>query len=363
MGLFLRNLDLYARLPPPGRSKPKCSVLIPARNEEAGIASAIHSVLRNENADLEVIVLDDGSTDHTAEIVRKLAAADARVRFETALPLPPGWCGKQHACYLLAHLARHPLLVFMDADVRLEPDALARMAAFMEHGGCALASGIPREEMKTFSERLLIPLIHFIMLGFLPIQRMRATMDPACSAGCGQLFIARRDAYHACGGHRAIRDSLHDGAKLPRVFRSAGFKTDLFDATDIANCRMFLTNPNVWRGLGRNAHEGLAAPRLIGPATLILFGGQICPLFLLVAVFLHRPATGLGLAFPLLGTAATFLPRLLAVGRFRQPLGSALLHPIGICGLLAIQWLAFFRARGRRPSVWKGRSYLQSQPA
>ncbi len=248
----------------------------------------------------------------------------------------------------------------MDADVRLAPDALARMAAFMERAGCALASGIPRQEMGTVSERLLIPLIHFVMLSFLPIRRMRATLDPACCAGCGQLFIARRERYLACDGHRAIRGSLHDGAKLPRVFRSAGFKTDLFDATDIAVCRMFLTNPAVWRGLGRNAHEGLAAPRLIGPATLLLAGGQILPAVMLLAMLLRRDATGPAWALSLLGTAAAFLPRLLAAGRFRQPVASALLHPIGICGLLVIQWLAFARSRLRRPAVWKGRSYVQT---
>jgi hypothetical protein len=360
--LFLRNLALYAPLPRAGQLRPSCSVLIPARNEETNIAFAVRSVLKNEDVNLEVIVLDDGSTDRTAAIVRNLAATDPRVRLETASPLPPGWCGKQYACHLLSRLARHPLLVFIDADVRLEPDALARMSAFMEISGAALASGIPRQEMKTFSERLLIPLIHFVMLGILPIQRMRATLDPACSAGCGQLFIARREAYQECRGHCVIRESLHDGAKLPRVFRSAGFRTDLFDATDVAVCRMFLTNSDVWRGLGRNAHEGLASPQLIGPATLLLFGGQILPLFGLTVTCLQAQASPLGLIFSLFGTATALLPRLLAVKRFRQPYCSALLHPIGICGLLAIQWFAFFRSRRRRPTVWKGRSYLETQP-
>ncbi len=360
--LFVRNLALYAPLPASGQSRPRFSVLIPARNEEANIAAAVRSVLENENADLEVIVLDDASTDRTAEIVRDLAASDARVRLETALPLPAGWCGKQHACHLLAQLARHPLLVFIDADVRLTPDALARMSVFMEQSGAALASGVPLQEMRTFSERLLIPLIHFVMLGFLPIKRMRATSDPACCAGCGQLFIAQREAYMTCGGHSVIRDTLHDGAKLPRVFRAAGFRTDLFDATDIAVCRMFLTNADVWRGLGRNAHEALGSPQLIGPATLLLFGGQILPLCLLIVACLQAPLSAWAVSFSLIGTVAAFLPRLLAVGRFRQPLGSALLHPIGIAALLAIQWFAFFRSLRHRPAVWKGRSYLQAQP-
>ena len=359
--LFLRNLALYA--PPPlanGRVRARCSVLIPARNEESTIANAVRSVLRNQGVDFEVIVLDDDSADQTAQIVRALANDDGRVHLATAPPLPAGWCGKQHACHVLAHLAQHPLLIFMDADVRLKPDALARMSAFMEQSGAALASGVPQQETRTFSERLLIPLIHFVLLGFLPINRMRASRDPVFGAGCGQLFVARREAYHSSGGHSAIRATLHDGPKLARVFRAAGFATDLFDATCIAECRMYSTNAEVWRGLARNAHEGLGSPRLIGPATLLLLGGQILPICLLLVVCLQTPVLPLAITLLILGTAAAFLPRLLAVARFRQPLGGALLHPLGICALLAIQWFGFVRSLCKRPALWKGRTYSRA---
>lgn len=355
--LFLRNLTLYTPAPRPAGVRARCSVLIPARNEEANIATALRSIIADPNPELEVIVLDDGSTDRTAAIVGEIAASDSRVRLEIAPPLPAGWCGKQHACHVLAHLARQPLLIFTDADVRMKPGAVPRIAGFMEQSGAALASGIPQQETRTISEKLLIPLIHFVMLGFLPIDRMRATRDPACGAGCGQLFVAQREAYLACGGHRVIAGSLLDGGKLPRVFRAAGFKTDLFDATDLAVCRMYSTDGDVWRGLGRFAHEGLGSPALIGPATLILFGGQILPLL----VLLQASASPLALSLALLGTVASFLPRLAAVIRFRQPLLGAILHPIGIAGLLAIQWLAFIRSLRRRPAMWKGRAYLQSE--
>jgi hypothetical protein len=356
--LFLRNLALYA--PPPltsGRVRACCSVLIPARNEETTIANAVRSVLRNQGADFEVIVLDDDSADQTAQIVRALADEDGRVHLATAPPLPAGWCGKQHACHVLADLAQHPLLIFMDADVRLKSDALTRMAAFMEQSGAALASGVPEQETRTFSEQLLIPLIHFVLLGFLPIKRMRTSRDPVFGTGCGQLFVARRQAYHSSGGHSAIRATLHDGPKLARVFRAAGFATDLFDATCIAECRMYSTNAEVWRGLARNAHEGLGSPRLIGPATLLLLGGQILPIGLLLVVCLQRPVLPLAIPLLILGTAAAFFPRLMSVARFRQPLGGALLHPLGICALLAIQWFAFVRSLCKRPALWKGRIY------
>lgn len=357
--LFVRNLALYRSPPESGdRDHKACSVLVPARNEEANIAPALHSILESTDAPLEVIVLDDGSSDRTAEIARGIAQSDRRVRVEMAPPLPEGWCGKQHACYLLSRLASHPVLIFLDADVRLKRGAVARMIAFMEQSGVALASGVPEQVTRTFPERLLVPLIHFVLLGFLPIRRMRTDRNPALGAGCGQLFVALREAYDACGGHGAIRRTLHDGLMLPRAFRSAGFPTDLFDATDIASCRMFSTGVDVWRGLGRNAREGLGSPRLIGPATLLLLGGQVLPIVALAAACLS--GSSFALAFSLIGAGAAFLPRLLAVVRFRQPLDGALLHPIGICALLAIQWFALFHSLVRRPAIWKGREYLQA---
>ena len=206
-------------------------------------------------------------------------------------PLPAGWCGKQFACSLLARAARHPLLVFLDADVRLAPDGLARMAAFLEESKADLVSGIPLQETGTLVEKLVIPLNHFVLLGFLPLARMRRNRHPAYAAGCGQFFLARSNAYEAAGGHAAIRASLHDGITLPRAFRAAGFRTDLCDLTEIATCRMYRTAGDVWRGLAKNATEGLASPGLILPATAILLGGQVLPFVLLAACGL-APSAG-----------------------------------------------------------------------
>jgi len=354
--LFLVNLRLYRPLPARTRAnRLAVSVLIPARDEERNIRATLVAVLVNRAIDVEVIVLDDGSTDATAEIVAEFARRDERVRLETAPPLPAGWNGKQHACYLLAKFARHPLLVFLDADVRLQPDGLERVAEFVDQSGADLVSGVPRQDLRTFSDHLLLPLIHFVLLGFLPLAIMRRRdSSPACSAGCGQLLVARREAYFASGGHAAFRGEMHDGLKLPRAFRIAGFRTDLFDATDLATCRMYTTNAQVWRGLSKNATEGLATPKTIGPMSIVLLGGQVLPF---VLVTLAASISPFALFVSVCAAAFVLLPRFISMRRFQQTFVSALLHPLGVLALVVIQWHAFFRQIMGKPSEWKGRQY------
>lgn len=362
--LFRANLRRYLPPPVPGPgARPAVSVLIPARNEEAAIGGALEAVLASRGVELEVLVLDDGSSDRTAEVVADFARRDPRVRLEVAPALPAGWCGKQHACAVLAERAGAELLVFVDADVRLAPDGLARAVAFLEASGAALVSGFPRQETGTWLERLLIPLMHFLLLGFLPLGRMRRLRHPAYGAGCGQLFLARRAAYRASGGHGAIRGSLHDGLKLPRAFRQEGFSTDLFDATGVASCRMYRSAAEVWRGLSKNATEGVATPSTILPFTVLLMVGQVLPPALLLVAIAAGALTGAGVVtapavgLAALATALAYAPRLAASVRFRQPLSGALLHPLAIFVFLLLQWSALARQIAGRPAGWKGRSY------
>jgi hypothetical protein len=345
-------------------------VLIPARDEERNIAACVESVLASRDIAVSVLVLDDASTDRTAEIVRELAARDARVQLVQTRELPAGWNGKQHACWLLAQASTAPLLLFLDADVRLHPEAVAACVSAQQKSGVALLSGFPRQITIGWLEKLLLPLIHFVLLAFLPMGRMRSTTKPAYAAGCGQVFLAERVAYFASGGHASIRDTRHDGLRLPQSFRQHGYATDLVDLTTFASVRMYDSTRTVWSGLAKNATEGLGAPQRIVPLTAILLLGQVLPVIawsLWAAVWVSMVVVGatyddtpwairmtllLGLA-----VTASYLPRLLAVRRFKQPLLSALLHPVGILLLLILQWYALARQVFGRPVAWRARSY------
>jgi hypothetical protein len=356
--LFCANLALYRKPDLPGSLPlPAVSVLIPARNEEAGIAAAVHSVVHSVAIDFEVVVMDDCSTDRTAQIVTELAQSDPRVRLERTTDLPAGWNGKQHACWALAHAARNPTLCFMDADVRLAPEALARMSAFMSRENAALVSGFPRQITKTWLEWLLLPLVHFVLLGYLPLARMRRTKTPSLAAGCGQFLMVDGAAYLAAGGHAAIRGTMHDGLLLPRLLRRAGYRTDLADMTELATCRMYSSAVQVWHGLAKNATEGIGAPARIVPISLLLILGQAMPAVLAVVLWLTGGASAAVVSCVAIAVFAAWLPRILAIGRFRQDWRSAVLHPFGILLLIAVQWYALAGRWTGRSVRWKERSY------
>jgi glycosyltransferase involved in cell wall biosynthesis len=353
--LILRNLSLF-RPPAEARTSargnaPSVSVLIPARNESQNIRAALESVLQSGSADLEVIVLDDHSTDDTASVVRSVGRRDARVALLLGQPLPQGVSGKSFACAQLADAARREILLFIDADVRLAPDAVDRVAAELTRSDAGMISGVPLQITRSPAEQLLVPMIHFVLLGYLPFVGMRATRMPAFGAACGQLVAVRRNAYLRVGGHRAILQSWHDGLALARVFRREGVRTDLTDVTTLASCRMYVGWRSVLLGLAKNAGEGLGSRGGIVPWSALLFVGQALPA--LALPWLESPrlilpaATAAVLAYA--GRAALAL-------RFRHaPLG-VVLHPLAVVVLIGIQWYALLLRSIGRPVQWKDRA-------
>lgn len=350
-GMAAANLRLYAPPPPPS-GRPAVSLLIPARDEESNIGAILATVLASDGVDLDVVVLDDGSSDRTGEIVRDVVARDPRARLIEGAPLPPGWVGKQHACWQLSLAARNPLLVFVDADVRLAPDGLARLGAFVEARGLGLAGAFPRQVTGSLAEAVVVPQIMTVLLGYLPLAMARkAPTDPRFAAASGQILTVTRPAYDAAGGHAAIRHTIHDGLRLARAVRAAGFPTDLCDLSDLATCRMYSDWPSVWRGFSKNAREGMATPRALPVWTLLLGGGHLLPLLLLPF------ATGAAFWLALLAAILSWGAAAAVMLRAGASWLSALLHPLGVATTLAIQWTALLSGPKRRPAVWRGRSY------
>ena len=358
VGLFFVNLSMFRRSPRivSETASPPISVLIPARNEAARIGPMLQSLLISDGVQLEICVLDDQSVDDTASLVTELSTHHANLRLISGTPVPSGWNGKQFACYQLAQAASYDELVFIDADVSLNRDALARAVSLRRETGVDLLSGFPRERVVTLGEALLIPLIHLLLLCFLPFPLMRLSKRQSAAAGCGQWFLTTKQAYAQSDGHRSIRHSLHDGIMLPRSYRAKGLVTDLFDASDIATCRMYGSLRETWLGLSKNAHEGFANMPLLLLISPVMYLAFVHPAVVIVAsAFVTVSPVHWYLA--LLALVLGYCPRVVCCIRFDQAWLGCLLNPISIALFLHIQWEAWFnRLRGRRVE-WKSRNY------
>ncbi len=334
---------------------PKLSVLIPARNEEARITPVLQSVLACTGVDFEVIVADDSSTDGTARIVTEMAKSDPRLKLVTTRALPEGWLGKNNACHFLSTKAGNPYAVFLDADVTLERDALVRIASeFARRPQLKLLSGFPRQITGSFWEQTLIPLIHTVLLGYLPFPGVKFTNSAMFATACGQLIAVQMDAYRDVGGHERIRDCIHDGVMLPRHFRAGGHRTDLMDITDISATRMYETGPQVFSGLMKNAHEGMATPIGLPVWTTLLVGGHVLPLVMAVVAWLAGASQDT-MQLAIIAAALPWVMRFLMTAIFRQSWFGAVIHPFGVAVLVGLQWVAFFRWRAGKKVSWRGR--------
>ncbi|HAC90256.1 MAG TPA: glycosyl transferase [Planctomycetaceae bacterium] len=332
------------------------SVLVPARNEALRIGPLLDSVLESQGVRCEICVLDDESQDGTAAIVQDYSQRHSNVRLLKGASIPAGWSGKQFACYQLAQQATHEEMIFLDADVHLSKNALLRAVDQRRRSEVDLLSGFPRQRVVSMGEQLLIPLIHLILLCFLPFVLMRWTRMVGAAAGCGQFFLTTKMAYERSGGHRSIKQSLHDGIMLPRAYRKSGLKTDLCDASDLATCRMYTSFEETWSGLLKNASEGFAKMPLLPVVTLLMLFAFVCPVLCLAGL-----AAGLieatWLPMVLWSCAMSYLPRILCCLKFDRAWVACLFSPISILLFLVIQWTALIRKSRGRGVQWRQRDY------
>lgn len=380
----LRNLAIYAPAPV-GAEPPEgatLAVCIPARNEEGNIEDCVRAVLASELPGLRCVVYDDESTDRTTAILQRLQGEDDRLVICPTTAKPADWNGKQWACSRMCALSfapdtdsglgcSHALLI--DADVRLSPDAPSRaLAAFADADarvrtldgsrGLGLLSTFPRQVTRTLSEHLAVPMIFFLLFGYLPMRGMRRSLQPSMSAACGQFMLVGRDAYAESGGHEPFKDSMHDGVKMPRAIRRAGYSTDLFNGTDLASCRMYRGLVETWRGFAKNAYEGLGSVALLVFLTVAHGVGHILPPIVVVWSAIETARGGEGAWLPgVIALAAIVVAvgsRLAIVRTVRHSAVGVALHPVAVAMMTAIQWHSFvLHVTGRRS--WRGRTQGQ----
>jgi glycosyltransferase involved in cell wall biosynthesis len=207
-------------------TRPRASIVVPARNEESDIEDALSRLLRLEYDNYEVLAVNDRSTDRTGEIMERVAAspvAHGCLRVMHVSELPAGWLGKAHAMWTAAQQATGDWILFTDADVLFKPDVLRRALAYAESERADHVVLFPRMIMKRPGERMMIA---FFQTLFTFGHRPWRVADPKTKdhMGVGAFNLVRRVVYDAVGTYRALRMEVLDDMKLGKVIKNAGFR-------------------------------------------------------------------------------------------------------------------------------------------
>ena len=355
-----RSLDDERATPPD--EPPLVSLVIPARNEARNIRRCVETALQSSYPRLEIIVVDDHSTDETGDIVRELMAGDERLRVIVPDPLPAGWFGKQWACASGAAAARGELLGFMDADTWQAPDLVTRTVNAMESRAADLLSVAGTQALGGFWERVIQPQVFAILLqrygGTESVNRSHFASQKIAN---GQCLWVRRAAYDAEGGHAAVREKVAEDLAMAQHFFRAGRTVALVLGLTQLHTRMYTSLRELVDGWGKNIYAGGrdamplgAVGRVVFPLVLLLpaLFGLAPPIVLALALL--RVLGHDALVWGAIAFGANLVWWLLVYLWLRISPLYALLHPLGAALLLYIAARAI--ARGRRVR-WKEREY------
>jgi chlorobactene glucosyltransferase len=232
-------------------SPPLVSVLIPARNEEKNIRRILNSMLKQDYRNLEILVLDDNSTDATGDIVEEFVKKDGRIKLIKGAPLPAGWKGKCFACHQLSKIAKGSYFVFTDADTLHYPNSISGSLAALLKNNLDVTSIYPRQIAVTFSERMSVRFINFIILSFMPLILVKHSKAPFFSTAIGQFFLFKREAYEKTGGFEFVKDEILEDINISKQVKRCGLKIMIYDGSDSIFCRMFTNLPDVVKGFSR----------------------------------------------------------------------------------------------------------------
>jgi hypothetical protein len=325
------------------------TVVVPARDEEERIGGCLAALLAQRGVDrLQVVVVDDGSTDRTAAVVRSVT--DDRVRLVTAPPLPRGWLGKPHACAVGAAAADDApdgVLVFLDADVRLAPDALAAAVAVLDASGLDLVSPWPRPVAEGTAERLVQPLSPWLWATTLPLRLAERSPRPSLAAANGQFLVLTRAAYDGAGGHAAVRAEVLEDIALLRAVKRAGGRGVPVDGSRMAACRMYDGWPAIREGYGKSLWAAVGGSPVASGTTAAV----------LAAVYVLPPLAALrGSRAGAVGYLAGVAGRAVVAARTGSRVWpDSLAHPLSVA-LFCVLTAESLRGHRRGTLRWRGRA-------
>ncbi len=318
------------------------SILVPMRNEVNNVDGVISCLLAATSLrKSEVIVLDDHSIDGTSDLLATYPA----VRTISGVDLPDGWLGKNFACHQLVAHSTSEYLVFVDADVRVAPSAIAASIANMERLGWDFISPYPRQIAESLFERLIQPLLQWSWLSSVPLRFAENGKFASMVIANGQFLIVKRAAYLSAGGHKAIRHEILDDLELARLLIKNGFKGAVAEGSEVVACRMYENRADLFNGYKKSLWRAFGSPLGAVTSSLFLFLTGVLPFLLAI----------LGYHAAWIAYFVIVLTRYIAAARTRSNPSTALLHPLAILTLLYLIGKSWHQ-KSTGQLIWRGRS-------
>jgi GT2 family glycosyltransferase len=333
--------------------KEKISVLVPARNEENHIALTVESINKQIGlTNVEIIILDDQSTDSTAAIVQRLVDENSDITLMTNNVDPPfGWLGKPHACYLLSQQATGSVLVFVDADVILEPSSIAACVELLRAKDFGLVAPYPRQLAETHIERLIQPLVTWSWASTMPLGIAENSLRPSLSAANGQFLVFDSLAYRTSGGHTSVKGEVLEDIALMRSIKSSGFHCATVNGSELAHCRMYDSKDALISGYTKSLWNAFGSPTgSVAVNTLLAFAYLVPPIAMMTSR--KKSTRAIGAVGYLAGVAGRAMVAKETGSRvvpdsFAQPASIA-----AFIGLNALSWSRHLQGK----NSWKGRA-------
>jgi chlorobactene glucosyltransferase len=339
---------------------PGISVVVPARNEEEVVGECVESLVQQEEI-AEIVVVNDQSTDKTAETVRGLAKKYPRVKLMEVAELPAGWVGKNYAVWLGARETKGAWLLFTDADAVHEKHAATRALEIAREREAALVSFSPEQIMETWYEKALIPYVYCRLAKKFSYEQVN---DPAKTAAAanGQFLLIRRDAYEAVGGHASIAGEVLEDVALAKKVKGAGYRLWFGSGKGIVRVRMYRSFRAMWGGWKKNLY------RLMGGSSEAVTQEIVAALAPVIAV-LAATSTIWGFTESAIRGLATLAVGILIIyvaydGELKHNGFPARLVWYGVRGRLLYAGVlgASYRSHVRGKLEWKGRTYPVGTP-
>jgi chlorobactene glucosyltransferase len=344
------------------KESPLISVLVPARDEEANIGVCLESLRKQDYPNFEVIVLDDDSEDRTAEIVREKASQDGRIRLVSGQPLPEDWVGKPFACQQLAREAKGSWLLFADADTIHEPHMLRSVLALAMQLNTSMLSGFPRQLTRSLPQKIAVPLIYFVIIGWVPLWWIHRSKSKRPSVAIGQFLFFSRDEYWRIGGHEVVKSKILDDIWMGIEVSRHGGRHAALDLSSVVSCDMYPSVSAMWHGLVRCIYSVVAInPVLLLVLIIVALFVYIGPFYWLWNGFFMSPMPLIWRATVISQVVMILLIRWLIDTRFKAPAISVWLHPLGTSYLFISVIYAAWRWWIGAGVSWKERAYGEEE--